>query len=256
MSQALATDREAITMTDSPPRHQNDIYADLSEDSGNPAIPAATVVLLRDAPSGPEALMLRKNSKIAFGGMWVFPGGRIDEEDYPADRDLLTAARNAAAREAAEEAGIEQDPTDFVWFSHWSPPPSTKRRFATFFFAARAASNEIAIDGGEILEHVWIMPGDALDRHRRGAIDLAPPTWVTLFHLSQRQPTAEVLEHFRNQTPQVYETHIAERADGQRVALWKGDAGYLDWDADAAGDRHRLTLARGGFTFEYPPGIY
>ena len=25
--------------------------------------------------------MLHKNSKLAFGGMWVFPGGRIDDED-------------------------------------------------------------------------------------------------------------------------------------------------------------------------------
>ena len=33
-------------------------------------VPAATVILLRSAESGPETLMLRKNSKIAFGGMW------------------------------------------------------------------------------------------------------------------------------------------------------------------------------------------
>ena len=39
-----------------------------------PAIPAATVVLLRDAPGGLETLMLRRNSKLAFaGGAWVFP---------------------------------------------------------------------------------------------------------------------------------------------------------------------------------------
>ena len=44
-------------------------------------IPAATVVLLRDGAQGMETLMLRKNSKIAFAGMWVFPGGRIDVED-------------------------------------------------------------------------------------------------------------------------------------------------------------------------------
>ena len=44
-------------------------------------IPAATVVVLRDGDAGLEVLMLRKNSKIVFGGMWVFPGGRVDSED-------------------------------------------------------------------------------------------------------------------------------------------------------------------------------
>ena len=39
---------------------------------------AATVVLLRDGAGGLETLLLRRNSRIAFGGMWVFPGGRVD----------------------------------------------------------------------------------------------------------------------------------------------------------------------------------
>ena len=49
---------------------------------GEPPVPAATVILLRDGPDGLETLMLRRNSKLAFvGGMWVFPGGRVDPED-------------------------------------------------------------------------------------------------------------------------------------------------------------------------------
>ena len=71
-------------------------------DGEAPAIPAATVVVLRDGPEGVESLMLRKNSRIAFGGMWVFPGGRIDDDDYDSSRNMITAARNAAAREAGE----------------------------------------------------------------------------------------------------------------------------------------------------------
>ena len=46
-------------------------------------IDAATVVVARDSSNGVEVLMLRRNSKIYFGGMWVFPGGRVD----PGDRD-------------------------------------------------------------------------------------------------------------------------------------------------------------------------
>ncbi len=64
-------------------------------------IPAATVVLLRDGTDGMETLMLRKNSKIAFAGMWVFPGGRIDVEDGTDNEDMEQRARIAAAREAS-----------------------------------------------------------------------------------------------------------------------------------------------------------
>ncbi|HUT78969.1 MAG TPA: hypothetical protein VM285_14825, partial [Polyangia bacterium] len=61
---------------------------------GTPPVPAATVITVRDGPDGIEALMLRKNSKIAFGGMWVFPGGRVDAEDREPDRpdDDISAA--------------------------------------------------------------------------------------------------------------------------------------------------------------------
>lgn len=48
-------------------------------------VPAATVVLVREAESttGIEVLLLLRNSSLAFhGGHWVFPGGRIDAEDF------------------------------------------------------------------------------------------------------------------------------------------------------------------------------
>jgi 8-oxo-dGTP pyrophosphatase MutT (NUDIX family) len=59
-------------------------------EAGTPMVPAATVVLLRDAlaTGGHEVLMLRRNTAVEFvGGMWVFPGGRVDPEDHrPARR--------------------------------------------------------------------------------------------------------------------------------------------------------------------------
>ena len=234
-------------------KHANDIYGDLDDPrarEARPATPAATVVLLRDTGQGPEVLMLRKNSKIAFGGMWVFPGGRIDPEDYPADGDKDAAARTAAAREAKEEAGIDLDPDAFVWFAHWTPPPTTPVRFATWFFAARASDQAIDIDGGEIHDHRWIGPADALARHAEGEIDLVPPTWVTLYHLSRYQPVDALLEALASREVRYYETRAVKRADGVRVALWAGDAGYDDWDADREGPRHRLVMPAHGFTFE------
>lgn len=241
-------------MTDQPPdstKHRNDIYGDdiAQREGGNPAIPAATVVLVRDAGEL-EVLMLHKSSNVAFGGMWVFPGGRIDPEDYPEGGDVDLAARNAAVRETQEEAGIAAPADGFVWFAHWTPPPSTPKRFATWFFAARSTEHRVSIDGGEIQNHQWLSPGAALARHAAGEIDLAPPTWVTLYQLSRYATVDALLGRLGANGPRFYETRIAKRSDGTRVALWRGDAGYDDWDAEAAGARHRLVMTPGGFVFE------
>ena len=234
-------------------KHRNDIYGDLDggekAEDDNPAIPAATVVLLRENPAL-EVLMLHKTSKIAFGGMWVFPGGRIDDDDYPADRNADAAARNAAVRETREETGIVARPEEFVWFSHWTPPPITPKRFATWFFAAPVDDHVVEVDGGEIQDHQWLAPAAALAQHAEGAIDLAPPTWVTLHHLSRHDRIDPLLARLRESPTRYYRTRIAERGDGIRVAMWEGDAGYADWNADADGERHRLVMQPGGFLFE------
>lgn len=217
-----------------------------------PPIPAATLVLLRDGDDGVEVLMLRKTSAIRFGGMWVFPGGRVDPGDrLPGDDDTM-AARRAAAREAREEAGIEVDPGEFLWFSHWTPPPITPKRFSTWFFAARAEGHHAAItvDGGEIDDHLWINPARALARHAVGEIDLVPPTWMTLQRLCARDTVTGVLEELGATPPRVYVTHLGKTPEGDRVALWAGDAGYEAWDASVPGPRHRLTMAKSGYRFE------
>jgi 8-oxo-dGTP pyrophosphatase MutT (NUDIX family) len=239
------------------PKHKNDIYGDdlKAEGDGSPAIPAATVVLLKDDPD-PRVLMLHKTSKIAFGGMWVFPGGRIDPEDHPEDGDLDVAARNAAARETMEEAGIPSKPEDFIWFSHWTPPAITPKRFATWFFAAEANGDEVTIDGGEIQDHEWLKPAHALERHAAGEIDLAPPTWITLHQLSLYESTAEILDQLRRFDTKVYETKISKDAEGVRVAMWAGDAGYPSGDGSVAGDRHRLVMKPDGFVFENTVEVY
>jgi 8-oxo-dGTP pyrophosphatase MutT (NUDIX family) len=234
-----------------PQRHRNDIYGDLDATVENPAVPAATVVLLRDAPHL-EVLMLHKTSQVAFGGMWVFPGGRVDDADTAGTADDLEAARNAAARETHEETGLVAMPDEFVWFSFWVPPPSTPRRFATWFFAAAAtaAAHQVDVDGGEIQDHAWLAPAEALARHAAGEIDLAPPTWVTLYQLSLHSSTEAALERLRSGEPRHYATRLGKRHDGVRVAMWRGDSGYETDDADAQGERHRLVMSRGGFVFE------
>jgi 8-oxo-dGTP pyrophosphatase MutT (NUDIX family) len=239
--------------------HKNDMYGNVesraeSDPGVSKPIAAATVVLLRDSTAGMEVLMLRKNSKITFGGMWVFPGGKIDPQDYPtgsAEADHDAAARQAAVRETQEEAGLELDAQHFVWFAHWTPPPGPQKRFATWFFAAQTQGDQaIKIDDGEIKEHAWLNPADALQRHAAGEIDLVPPTWVTLHYLSCYPNASAMLQRMAEEPAKVYATRVVKAQDGDRVAMWEGDAGYEPWVPDTVGSRHRLVMAEGGFHFQ------
>lgn len=94
-------------------------YGMTLEIEDRPGIPAATLVLMREAAAGPpELLMIERAAKMVFaGGAMVFPGGRIDPGDHalaenpelahgaPEDH-LQTAARIAAIRETLEETGV------------------------------------------------------------------------------------------------------------------------------------------------------
>lgn len=212
-------------------------------------IPAATVVLLRDGPHGMETLMLRKNSRIAFAGMWVFPGGKIDAEDGAGSEDMAHRARIAASREAMEEASLQIEPGDMCWFSHWTPPALGNRRFATWFFAAMAPQGEVRIDDGEITESQWITPQQALAQHRKGEIELVPPTYVSLHYLAQHTSADAALAVLTAQAARHYATHIGASGD-DLVAMWDGDAGYESGEADTPGPRHRLRMGSAGFEFD------
>jgi 8-oxo-dGTP pyrophosphatase MutT (NUDIX family) len=220
-----------------------------TEGAPPPPIPAATVVLVRDTDQGVETLMLHRNSKLAFGGMWVFPGGRVDPEDRVDAPDEQSAATRAAVREAREEAGLDCDPASLVALSHWVPPPIAPKRFATWFFVAPAPSGAVTIDGGEIHDSAWMRPGDALQRRDALEIELAPPTWVTLHHLGRFSDLAALLADTRQHEPVFYETHMARASDGV-IALWAGDAGYESGDADQPGSRHRLWIGAGPWRLE------
>jgi 8-oxo-dGTP pyrophosphatase MutT (NUDIX family) len=73
---------------------------------------AATVVLLRETDGRLEALMMRRNAGVAFmGGMWVFPGGRLDAADKSPEAlaRVFPDARGAALPQLATMQGTALD---------------------------------------------------------------------------------------------------------------------------------------------------
>src|SRR5258706_7463811 len=182
-----------------------------------PVKPAATVMLLRDTAEGIEVFMLRRTTSAAFAsGMYVFPGGKVDEADGECDNGYVIAA----IRECFEEAGalLARDETgtliadghpalalahrhavhdgtvdlrtlcdqhhlrpavdDLVWVSRWvTPVGEGSRRFDTRFFIAVAPLGQTSVhDDTETIASTWIRPADALTQQANGELIMMPPT--------------------------------------------------------------------------------
>jgi len=222
----------------------------MPEASKVPAHPAATVVLLRDAAEQCEVLLVRRNAQLSFhGGAWVFPGGRIDPEDYDASADVVTAARRAAVREAREEAGVVISDDSLVRVSRWVTPEGLPKRFDTWFFAARAGDEAVQVDGGEIHAHRWLTPVEALAEQRAQRIELPPPTFVTLTMLAGQRSVAETLAAIRAQAFEAYLPRLHAIPEGA-CTLYAGDVAYDSGDLTQPGPRHRLWIRDAGWRYE------
>ena len=198
----------------------------MADDVEVPIKPAATVMLLRDTDDGLEVFILRRTKNAVFaGGMYVFPGGKVD----PADGEGDEAYRVAAVRECYEEAGVllavdadgrmvdDGHPalahragvydgsvdvqalaaehglrlaTDALpWMSHWiTPKGETVRRFDTrFFMVAHPAGQTSHHDDNETVASMWVRPADALAQWEAGELQLMPPTVTNLRFLGEHE---------------------------------------------------------------------
>lgn len=178
--------------------------------------------------------MLRRAAAAVFaGGMFVFPGGRVDAADGPADSDI--AFRAAAIRECFEESGVllatdhgtplgdghpalahrhevhdgelsmtglcgryglELSIDDIVLIQRWvTPKGELPRRFDTrFYVAAQPIGQTSAVhDNQETVESMWVMAAEAISGHERGDHFLLPPTLAALRFLASHPTVGEVL---------------------------------------------------------------
>ena len=181
---------------------------------------AASLILMRDSPSGPEVLLVKRNPAQRFlGGAWVFPGGTVHAGD--------TDHAATAIRELAEEAGITLPrDAELVLFSRWITPAQLKVRFDTRFFAAEApAGARAASDGNECVDVQWLRPRDALAACERDELMLVFPTIKQLEQLAEFHSVADVLETARRRTVEPVQPRIVLR-EGAADLLLPGEPGY------------------------------
>ncbi len=188
------------------------------------AIPAATLIVVRDSASGPpELLMVERAQGMSFAaGALVFPGGRID----PADRALgekvgIETAAVAAVRETVEEtaipvglipaptaedaeslqralvadqpfaellraAGLGIQMAALTPFARWVPKFHAVRRFDTLFFVARCPPGDWRprVVEGECTRAEWLSATEVLECDKSGKARLIFPTRRTLERLA------------------------------------------------------------------------
>ena len=198
-------------------------------------IPAATLVLMRPAGSGPpELLTIERSAGMAFAaGALAFPGGRIDEEDraaaaaYPALSDA--AARIAAIRETIEETGLGGSlaPGDLTPFARWCPNFRETRRFDTLFYLAEATSDWPApvAAAHEVGRVFWASAAAILAEIGAGRAHAIFPTRRNLERLARfgsiDEARADAARHpVRKITPWI------EDRDGEAFLRIPDDAGY------------------------------
>ncbi len=100
---------------------------------------------------GDQILLTRRPSKAHLGGMWEFPGGKVEADEDPKD---------AVVRECLEECGIRLiagDILDVVFHRY-----ETKSVLLLFYDCrlAEGETGDVAHLG--VTEHAWVTP-DTLD---------------------------------------------------------------------------------------------
>ncbi|HEX6782861.1 MAG TPA: NUDIX hydrolase [Solirubrobacterales bacterium] len=191
--------------------------------------PAASIVLLRrggrHAQRALEVLMLRRSEEAKFmPGVWVFPGGSLDEADGAEEAGL----RACAVRELSEEAGIELPAEEeLVPFTRWITPEVVATRFDAWFFLALApAHTPPRPDGVETTEARWFQPAAALEAHAAGEVVLSFPTQTQLRWLTEFRTSDEAIAAYRERTLEpILPVVIAEDGAEPRVVL-PGDPDY------------------------------
>lgn len=230
-------------------------------------IAAAGIILLKQTTieSPLEVLLLKRNSSLkVHGGNWVFPGGKVDADDYSAinhmpsnidlrnppalsSSDFLTLVSQTALRETNEEAGILLTPNDLHFYSRWLTPKVIAKRFNTCFFIAQSPCSDVKVDGSEIVDHQWLTPDESLALHKSGDIQVPPATYVSLLELSRFKQAQTAIDSLcRN--PVYYRPKLIA-IDGGVCSLYEDDAGYQHEDYYAEGKHHRLEMTSGNFNY-------
>ncbi|MBM7059919.1 hypothetical protein JQX08_04305 [Pseudomonas sp. UL073] len=113
-----------------------------------------------------------------------------------------------------------------VPFAHWITPDFVPKRFDTWFFAALAPADQLALhDGSESVASLWVAPQQALSDAAAGRHTLVFATEQNLRLLAEADSAAQVLAVARQRRIVAVQPWL-EDVDGVRHLRIPADAGY------------------------------
>ena len=131
--------------------------------------------------------------------------------------------------EMLEEEDLYIPANALAYYGHWITQPGRSRRFDTRFFAALAPEGqEGAHDATEHINQLWTPPGEALERGKRGEIELVYATKQTLQELARfAEPRAAFAHAASLAEIPTNRACWAQGKEGARV-FRRGDAPYFE----------------------------
>ena len=143
-------------------------------------------------------------------------------------RESIRAGR-ARLADLCREQQLRLAAGRLAYYSHWITQPGRPRRYDTRFFVAEAPAAQTAShDNSETVGHVWIRPGEALERHRRGEMQLVFPTIKTLESIAGFDSAAALMAFARSPRKMpAMAPRSAKSREGMKL-LVPGDYAYAE----------------------------
>ncbi|HLK26290.1 MAG TPA: NUDIX hydrolase [Caulobacteraceae bacterium] len=173
------------------------------------------IAALREIYEEAGILIARDGAGVAFCG---------DERAHDAREQI--AKDDSAFLPLVRELGVSIDLTALTVFARWITPEFTPKRFDTWFYLARADSEQLAIcDGWETVDAEWIAPAEALRLADAGQRTVIFPTRMNLQLLAEASSAADAIARAKARRL-VTVLPVVERRDSGRFLVIPADAGY------------------------------
>ncbi len=143
-------------------------------------------------------------------------------------RESVRAGR-ATLADLCREHDLRLAAGRMAYFSHWITQPGHSRRYDTRFFVAEAPRLQTpSNDNSETTEHLWVRPAEALERHRRGELQLVFPTIKTLESIARFDRAAALMQFARSpRAMPAMAPRTASTREGRKL-LVPGDYAYAE----------------------------